>query len=100
MAVVGERERERWPLDRVYADLQKRSGRAVKLTTRGTRGDLARLGIELSDGLALRMWADDADDEGQPDPLLFEGTARWDAEENCWMADVDWDAIRHGSDGD
>jgi hypothetical protein len=85
-------------MDRIYADLsQKRSGRSVKLTTVGTRRDLTRFGLELSDGLALRMWTDDADDEGQPDPLLFEGTARWDAKEDCWMADVDWEAVRHAS---
>jgi len=88
-------------MDRVYADPQKgskRSGRAIELTTAGTSEDLTRLGIELTDGLLLRMWADDADDQGHPDPLIFEGTARWDAEENCWVADVNREAIRHASD--
>jgi hypothetical protein len=68
------------------------------LTTIGTREDLTRLGLELWDGLVLRMWTDDSNDQGEPDPLLFEGVARWDAGENCWMADVDWDAVRHASD--
>ena len=90
---------EDWPVDRVYADLQKRSGPAsVKLTTIGSREDLARLGLTLTDGLRLRLYSDDADSSGRPDPLLFEGTARWDAEADCWVADVDEGSIRHASD--
>jgi hypothetical protein len=90
---------EDWPVDRVYADLQKRSGPAsVKLTTIGSREDLARLGLTLTDGLRLRLYSDDADSSGRPDPFLFEGTARWDAEADCWVADVDEGSIRHASD--
>jgi len=88
------------PLDRVYADPQKRGGRSILLTTAGTLQDLSRLGIELSDGLPLRMWRDDGDEEGRSDPLLFEGTARWDADLDCWVADVDWESFRHASGRD
>lgn len=86
-------------MDRVNADLQKKSEpRSIKLTTIGSREDLARLGLTLVEGLNLRLYSDDADDTGRPDPLLFEGTARWDAEADCWVADVDWGSIRHASD--
>jgi hypothetical protein len=84
---------------RVYADFQNLDDyNRVKLTCAGTREDLARQGIELHEGLLLTLYSDDADDEGRPDELRVEGNVHYHAEEKCWVAAVDWAALRHASD--
>lgn len=80
---------------RVLADLNKRSGDFVLLTTIGTRHDLGRLGIVLSEGMTLSLWSDDADADGTQNNLEFEGVAHFDPDRNCWVATVDWSTMRH-----
>src|SRR4051794_10208890 len=84
---------------RVYADFQNLDGlNRLRLTCAGTRADLERQGIRLREGMALTFYTDDADDEGRPDELRVEGVARYSDEEDCWVAEVDWSALRHASD--
>ena len=84
---------------KVYADFQKvdDEGRLI-LTCAGTARDLARHRIELREGLVLTFYSDDADDDGNPDDLLVEGTVRYDAAAGHWVALIDWGAIKHASD--
>jgi len=83
----------------VYADFQNLDDQnRLRLTCAGTRSDLERQGIELREGLVLTFYADDADDEGRPDELRVEGVVSFDAGQGCWVAAVDWTALRHASD--
>jgi hypothetical protein len=50
------------------------------------------------DGLVLTFDRDDADDAGGPDELRVEGVVRYNEEEGCWVASIDWSALRHASD--
>jgi hypothetical protein len=84
---------------RVYADFQNLDdSNRLRLTCSGTAQDLARQGIDLREGLALTFYMDDADDEGRPDELRADGVVSYSAAEQCWVADVDWSAVRHASD--
>lgn len=84
---------------RVYADFHNLDGHnRLRLTCAGTQQDLARQGIELREGLALTLYSDDADDHGQPDDLLIDGVVQYNAAERCWVAAVDWAALRHASE--
>jgi len=92
-------------LPRVFVDFMNTDGkkhpdgkRRVLLTTTGTREDLASGRIELHEGLRLMLYSDDADEHGRPDPLIVEGTVRFDSVGQRWVAEVDWDAVRHESD--
>ena len=85
---------------RVYADFQNLDDEnRLRLTCAGTRRDLERQGIALREGLALTLYTDDATDEGQPDELLAEGIVHYDEAENCWVATIDWKALRRKSAG-
>lgn len=84
---------------RVYADFQNLDGaNRLRLTCSGTRRDLERQGIELREGLVLTFYTHDADDLGQPDELRVEGVVHDNQDEQCWVAEVDWGALRHASD--
>ncbi len=84
---------------RVYADFQNLDDEnRLRLTCAGTRRDLERQGIELREGMVLTLYTDDANDEGQPDELLAEGIVQYNDVEKCWVAAIDWHAIRHGSE--
>ena len=51
---------------RVYADFQNLDDEnRLRLTCAGTRRDLEQQGIKLREGLALTLYTDDANDEGQ-----------------------------------
>lgn len=83
---------------RVYADFQNLDDfNRLKLTCAGTLEDLRRQGIELREGLALSFYTDDADDAAQPDELRAEGVVHYNEAEHCWVAAVDWNAVRHAS---
>lgn len=83
---------------RVYADFQNiDDANRLRLTCAGTLQDLAQHGIQLHDGLVLTFYSDDADEQGQPDELRVEGVAHYDTEEQCWVATINWAAIRHAS---
>lgn len=84
---------------RVYADFQNLDNSdRLRLTCAGTLADLNSQGIELREGLVLTVYTDDADDEGNPDDLETEGVVQFNAEENCWVAAIDWTVIWHASD--
>jgi hypothetical protein len=84
---------------RIYADFHNADEKGrLRLTCVGTIEDLATQGIQLHEGLVLTFYADDADDQGQRDDLLVEGVVSYAPEERCWVAAIDWNAIRHESD--
>ena len=84
---------------RVFVDFNNgdEAGR-LRLNCVGTFEDLQRQGIELREGLKLTVYMDDSDDEGNPDELRADGVVHFDAEHRCWVATIDWSAIRHASD--
>jgi len=84
---------------KVYADFNNLDDQnRLKLTCAGTIRDLARLGIEPREGMALTFFMDDADDEGRPDELLARGVVHYDEETGTWVASVDWSTVRHASE--
>jgi hypothetical protein len=84
---------------RVYADFQNLDdSNRLRLTCTGTFEDLVRQRIELSEGLMLTFYMDDADDQGEPDELRAEGAVSYDQSAATWVASVDWSAVRHASD--
>jgi hypothetical protein len=83
---------------KVFADFQNLDdANRVRLTCAGTLQDLARQGIQLQQGLVLTLYSDDADDQCQPAELRAEGVVRYDTDGQCWVATIDWAAIRHAS---
>jgi hypothetical protein len=86
-------------IPRVYADFQNLDDEnRLRLTCAGTRRDLERQGIELREGMNLTLYTDDANDNGQPDELLAEGIVEYNEAEKCWVARIDWQALRHASE--
>ena len=84
---------------RIYADFQKLDDHnRLKLTCAGTQRDLTQYGIVLREGLVLTFRTDDEDDAGRPDELLADGVVHRDEDEGCWVAEVDWSALRHASE--
>jgi hypothetical protein len=83
---------------RISADFQNADalGR-IRLNCVGTARDLAAQGVELREGMAISLYTDDADDEGRPNDLVVVGTATYANEERCWVAVVDWTAVRQAS---
>jgi hypothetical protein len=85
---------------RVYADFHNADTKGrVRLNCNGTLEDLSKQQIELREGLVLTLYSDDLDDKGQLDELLVDGVVSFSADEHCWVAAIDWPAIRHISDG-
>ena len=68
------------PLPTVYADFNYHFGDSLGLSCNGTKADLARLGLVLSDRLRLRV--SDGD-------LAAEGRVRWVAKRQEWVIDLD-----------
>ena len=84
---------------RIYADFQNLDDdNRLRLTCAGTRGDLERQGIQLRPGMALTVYSDDANDKGQPDELVADAVVCYNDAEKCWVAAINWHAIRHASD--
>ena len=84
---------------RIYADFHNADSRGrLRLNSVGTIEDLARQQIELREGLALTIYSDDLDEQGALDKLLVDGIVSFSEEEDCWIATIDWSAIRHSSD--
>ena len=87
---------------RLYADFNKRDGddslEWLVLTCRGTFDDLARLNIQLTEGLRATFYMDDGDKMGHPDDLEADGYVHFDAGKNYWVAIIDWNSLRHASD--
>jgi hypothetical protein len=84
---------------KVYADFQNLDDfNRLRLTCAGTREDLEHQGIELCEGLRLTLYMDDADDAGRPDELRADGIVHFNPDEQCWVAAIDWSALRHASE--
>jgi hypothetical protein len=85
-------------MPKIYADFQNADafGR-VRLNCVGTVEDLAEQQVDLRDGLLLTLYSDDLDTQGQLDELLVDGIVSFSEEERCWVAVIDWSAIRHAS---
>ena len=85
--------------ERIYADFQNldEANRLI-LDCAGTLEDIKRLGIQLEEGLVLTFYTDDADDHGQADELRTEGVVHFNSQEKCWVAEINWSALRHASD--
>ncbi len=84
---------------RIYADFHNADSQGrLRLNCVGTREDLAQQHVELREGLLLTLYSDDLDDQGQLDELLVDGVVSFSQEEHCWVAAIDWTAIRHASD--
>ncbi len=84
---------------RIYADFQNLDDEnRLRLTCAGTRRDLERLGIKLREGMILPLYTDDANDQGQADELLAEGVVHYNEAEKCWIAAIDWRALRYASE--
>lgn len=81
---------------RIYADFQNLDDEnRVRLTAAGTVRDLA--GRRLAAGERITLYTDDADDAGNPDPLLADGVVEI-GDDGSPVAKVDWSRLRHASD--
>jgi hypothetical protein len=84
---------------RIYADFQNADSQGrLRLNCVGTTKDLARQKVSLSEGLVLTLYSDDADREGNADDLEVEAKVEYSDSEQCWVAHIDWDNIRHASE--
>jgi hypothetical protein len=84
---------------RIYADFHNADSQGrIRLNCIGTIEDLSKQKVTLRAGLPLTLYSDDLDDKGQLDELLVDGIASFSEEEHCWVATIDWAAIRHASD--
>lgn len=71
---------------RLFADFHNADPQGrLRLNSIGTVEDLSRRQISLSDGLAATFYSED---------IETDGTVRYSSEENIWVAEIDWDAIR------
>jgi hypothetical protein len=85
---------------KIYADFHNADVRGrLRLNCVGTIEDLAQQHVELHDGLLLTLYSDDLDHSGQEDELLVDGVVSFSEDEHCWVATIDWSAIRHASEG-
>jgi hypothetical protein len=81
---------------RIYADFNNADTRGrLRLNCDGTLQDLDRHKISLREGLHLKLYDADSDDQGAPEDLEVDGVVHYSAEEQCWVAIIDWNAIRH-----
>ena len=83
----------------IYADTNDSLGNGrLVIMGLGTKRDLEKYGIVLTNGLNLTFYMDDADDDGNPDNLIFEGDVEFEEATQRWLAVVDWDDFKHASD--
>jgi hypothetical protein len=73
----------------VYADFNNAdSGGRLRLNCIGTMQDLARLGLQLREGMPLILHDED---------LEAEGEVHFSEVEHIWVARIDWQSIRQTS---
>jgi hypothetical protein len=60
--------------------------------------DLAQQRVELHEGLILTLYSDDLNTAGKLDEILVDGVVTFSTDQRCWVAAIDWSAIRHASD--
>lgn len=54
--------------------------------------------VKLEEGERLGFYCEDADDDGKPDELVFEGTVHFDPDKKQWYAVIDENSYRHASE--
>jgi hypothetical protein len=64
--------------------------------TLGSFRDLKEAGLEPTEGMRLGFYKEDANDQGRPTDLLFDGTVLF-LEGKGWGAAVDEESFRHES---
>jgi hypothetical protein len=71
---------------RIFADFHNadRQGR-LRLNCNGTLEDLTQQGIELKEGIPLKLYSED---------LEADGVVHFSPEEKIWVAAIDWKAIQ------
>lgn len=86
---------------RIYADFHNvwEAGQAI-LDRRGTLADLKELGTELTDGLEVVLYMDDADTDGNSDDLEVDAVVHLHPELGKWIGCFDDNGFRHASDRD
>ena len=86
-------------LPKIYGDFHKLDDdNRIRLTTVGTQRDLQRLGVQLEEGMALTLYMDDANDDGNSDDIMIDGTAHFSTADMCWVAAVNWENVYHASE--
>ena len=88
-------------LDRVWVDFNSgtdrrdsdgRYFRQPSLDTVGSKRDLDRLGLELSEGLRLQVYMEDQDVDGRPGALVASGVALH-RQDFGWLVEIPDDAV-------
>ena len=75
---------------KVFADFHNADSRGrLRLNCVGTQEDLSRQQVSLHDGKRLILYSED---------LEADGVVRYSSEENLWVAEIDWSAIRRLSE--
>jgi hypothetical protein len=70
----------------------------VILSAQGSVKDLSCQGIELRERMVLHVYSDDANESGERDDLVAEGTVEFDKGLKVWVVWIDRTQIRHVSD--
>jgi hypothetical protein len=84
------------PLPRIYADFNKAAGPGrVILTCVGTRADIEKLNLDLTDGMQVVLYMPDVDENGVSDPLEVSAIIRRDEKNGWWVGDFDWKELDH-----
>jgi hypothetical protein len=86
------------PKDRVFLNPCPGTEGRNYLDTIGTLQDIARIGVNLEDGLIVRFYHPRIDTEKNRNDLLFEGAVHFDATKKKWFATVDEKSFRAESD--
>jgi hypothetical protein len=75
---------------RIFADFHNADNQGrLRLNCIGTVEDLALHNIELQEGKLLTLYSED---------LEVEGVVQYSAEEQLWVAGIDWNAIKQMDD--
>lgn len=73
-------------IPRIWGDFNNCDGRGrLRLTTVGARQDLERLGLQLCEGMQIIVGCFE---------LEADGIVRYSAEDEAWVAEIDWKKIR------
>ena len=65
------------------------------LVCRGTADDLARLEIELHDGMLVTLYEPEVDEHGNPGYLEVDAVIRRDRSDKYWVGEFDFAEIRY-----
>jgi hypothetical protein len=77
---------------RIYADFHNADAQGrLRLNCRGTLDDLHRHGIALAEGLAVTLYSEDVEVEGE---------VQYSPDEKLWVAQIDWNALRQFDDSE